>query len=141
VTLTAVDYFGGAVNVTCTLPAAMTEATCPAASAALGNNTTATAPLVITTTAPHTLTAKLERGRGPYGYAALACVFLLLPIGFRRKLPLAMLFVVLAVGFVGCGGGSSPAKDQGTPPGTYTVSVTATSSNIMRTGTFTVTVE
>jgi PKD repeat protein len=52
-----------------------------------------------------------------------------------------MLFVVLAVGFGGCGGGSSPPKDQGTPPGTYTVNVTAVSQNITRTGTFTVTVE
>jgi hypothetical protein len=141
VTFTAVDYYGGVVNVTCTLPAAMTEATCPPSLAALGNNTTATAPLTITTTAPHAVTAKLERGRGPHGYAVLACVFLLLPIGFRRKLPLAMLFVVLAVGFGGCGGGSHTQQDQGTPPGTYTVTVTATAQGITRTGTFTVTVQ
>jgi hypothetical protein len=141
VTLSAVDYFGGVVNVTCTLPTAMAEATCPASIAALGNNTTATAPLTITTTAPHPVTSKLERGAPPYGFAVLACVFLLLPIGFRRRLPLLMLFVVLAVGFDGCGGGSQPQQDQGTPPGTYTVTVTAASSNIARTSTFTVTVQ
>jgi hypothetical protein len=141
VNLTKVDIFAGLVNVTCTLPAAMAEATCPAATANLGNNTTATAPLTITTTAPHTVIPSLAAGKRPSGFAVLACVFLLLPIGFRRKLPLLMLFVVLAVGFGGCGGGSSPPKDQGTPPGTYTVNVTAVSQNITRTGTFTVTVE
>ncbi|MGB8030941.1 MAG: protease pro-enzyme activation domain-containing protein [Terracidiphilus sp.] len=141
VTLTAVNNFGGVVNVTCTLPAAMAEATCPASSAALGNNATATAPLTITTTAPHPLTSTVAEGRQPYGFAVLACVFLLLPIRFRRKLPLLMLFVVLAVGFNGCGGGGQSHQDQGTPPGTYMVTVTATSLNITRTSTFTVTVE
>jgi hypothetical protein len=141
VTLTAVDTFGGVVNVTCTLPVAMAEATCPTSSAVLGNNATATAPLTITTTAPHNLTSKLEPGAPPYGFAVLACAFLLLPIGFRRKLPLLILFVVLAFGFNGCGGGSHAQQDQGTPPGTYTVNVTAASMNITRTSTFTVTVQ
>lgn len=141
VTLTAMDNFGGLVNVTCTLPSAMAEATCPASTAALGNNTTASAPLTITTTAPHALTSKLESGALPYGFAVLACVFLLLPIRFRRKLPLLMLFVVLVVGFEGCGGGSHAQQDQGTPAGTYTVNVTAKSMNITRTSTFTVTVQ
>jgi len=141
VNLTAVDNFGGVVKVTCTLPAAMAEATCPASSAALGNNTTATAPLTITTTAAHALTSKLERGAPPYGFAVLACVFLLLPIRFRRKLPLLMLFAVLAVGFNGCGGGSQTQQDQRTPKGAYAVNVTATSLNITRTSTFTVTVQ
>ncbi|MGO8759115.1 MAG: protease pro-enzyme activation domain-containing protein [Terracidiphilus sp.] len=142
VTLTAVDYFGGVVNVTCTLPATMAEATCPASSAALGNNTTATAPLTITTTAPHTVTTSQAAGTRTYGFAALACVLLfLLPVGFRRKLPLAILLVVCVAASGGCGGGSHPAQDQGTLPGTYTVSVTATSQNITRTGSFTVTVQ
>ena len=142
VNLTAVDNFAGVVQVTCTLPTAMAEATCPASSAALGNNAAATATLTITTTAPHTVTSKLERGQRPYGFVVLACVCLLLPIGFRRKLPLLMLFVVLAVGFNGCGGGGqSQQEDQGTPPGTYTVTVAAASENITRSSTFTVTVQ
>jgi len=141
VTLTATDNFGGVVKVTCTLPTAMTEATCPASSAALGNNATATAPLTITTTAPHTVTSKLDRGAPPYRFAVLACVFLLLPMGFKRKFPLLILFVVLAVNSNGCGGGSQAQKDQGTPPGIYTVMVTAMSMNITRTSTFTVTVQ
>jgi Pro-kumamolisin, activation domain/Bacterial Ig-like domain (group 3) len=143
VTLAAVDNFGGVVNVTCTLPAGMAEATCPASSAVLGNITIATAPLTITTTAPHTVTSSAAESRGPYGIAVLASLFLLTPIKFRRKIPLAMLFVVLAVGFNGCGGISQTKtqQDPGTPPGTYTVTVTASSNDITRTGTFTVTVE
>lgn len=141
VMLTAVDNFTGVVNLTCTLPGAMAEATCPASSADLGNNSTAMAPLTITTTAPHTSTSKLERG-SPAGLTALACVFVfLLPIGFRRKLPVAMLLVVLAVGLNGCGGKGQGPQDQGTPSGTYTVTVTALSQNITRTSTFTVTVQ
>jgi hypothetical protein len=143
VILTRVDIFFGVVNVTCMLPAAMTEATCPATTANLGNNATATAQLTITTTGPHTVTAGLERERRLYGAPVLAWVFiLLLPIGLRRKLPLAMLLVLVVVGSDGCGSGSNhTSKDAGTPPGTYTVTVSATSSNITRTSTFTVTVE
>ena len=141
VTVSAVDNFVGLVNVTCTLPAAMAEATCPASTAALGNNTTATALLTITTTAPHALTSKLERVAPPYGFAVLACVFLFLPMRLRRKLPLLMLLVVLGVGFNGCGGGGQAQQDQGTPTGTYTVAVTVASSNITRTSKFTVTVQ
>jgi hypothetical protein len=149
VTLAAVDYFGGLVNVTCTLPAAMAEATCPAASVTIGNTTTATAQLSITTTAPHTLTASVRTpgargGKLPYGSAVLACVFLfLLPVGLRRKAWLLILIVVCVVGSGGCGKSSqsTTTKDQGTPAGTYTVNVTATSMNITRTGTFTITVQ
>jgi hypothetical protein len=52
-----------------------------------------------------------------------------------------MLFAVLAVGFNGCGGGSQTQQDQRTPKGAYAVNVTATSLNITRTSTFTVTVQ
>lgn len=142
VTLTAVDNFGGLVNVTCLLPTTMAEATCPASTGVLGNNPTATAPLTITTTAPHAVTSKVERGAPAFGCAVLAGVLFVLPIGFKRKVPLLMLFVVLALGFDGCGGGGSQAQqDQGTPAGTYTVTVTAASQNITRISTFTVTVQ
>jgi len=142
VTLTKVDTFGGVVNVTCTLPVAMTEATCPATTASLGNNTTAVAQLTITTTGPHTVAASQAGGKRSNGFAVLACVVLfLLPAGFKRKVALVILIVVCVAGAGGCGKGNQTTQDQGTPPGTYTVSVTATSSNITRTGTFTVTVE
>ncbi len=104
VTLTKVDTFGGTIDVTCTLPSAMAEATCPATTVLLDKNTTATAVLTITTTGPHALTAGLQRGRRPYGAAVLVCVLLfLLPIGVRRKLPLAMLLILCVVGSSSCG--------------------------------------
>lgn len=146
VTLAGVDSFAGMISITCTLPAAMTESTCPATSATLGNTQTATAQLTITTTAAHQLTLGRASGKRPYALAALACVFLwFLPVGWRRKTPLAMLCLVSVVAFGGCGGGTrestAPKTDPGTPAGTYTVNLTATSMNITRTGTFTVTVQ
>lgn len=149
VTLAMVDNFGGLVNVTCTLPATMAEATCPATSVAIGNTTTATAQLTITTTAAHPVTASVNPpasrgGKLPYGSAAVACVFLfLLPVRCRRKAWLLILIVVCVAGSGGCGKSSqsTTAKDQGTLPGTYTVNVTAVSQGITRTGTFTVTVQ
>jgi hypothetical protein len=145
VTLNGVDNFGGTINLTCALPAAMAEATCPAATANLGNNTTTTAQFTIATTAPHPLIASRASGRRLYGFGVLACVFLLvLPGSRRRKFPLALLVLGCVSAIVGCGGGGSsspPPMDQGTPAGTYTVNVTATSMGITRTGTFTVTVQ
>ncbi|MGA9668371.1 MAG: protease pro-enzyme activation domain-containing protein [Terracidiphilus sp.] len=144
-TLNGVDNFVGTINLTCTLPAVMTEATCPAVTANLGNNTTATAQLTITTTAPHPLTTSRLNGKGLYGFGLLACVFLFgLPGSRRRRFPLALLMLGCVTSILGCGGGasaSSPPVDQGTPAGTYTVNVTATSMGITRTGTFTVTVQ
>lgn len=145
VTVSGVDNFVGQVSVTCTLPAAMAEATCAAMNTNLGNNTTANAPVTIMTTAPHSLTASRTGGAGLYGFAALACVFFFaIPGKRRRRLPLALLLLVCIAGFGGCGGGSGGGgnqMDQGTPAGTYTVNVTATSSAITRTGSFTVTVQ
>jgi len=145
VTVAGVNNFSGVVSFTCTLPAAMTEATCAVMSTSLGNNTTANAPVAIMTTAPHSLTASRNGGRGLYGFAALACVFIfVIPGKRRRRLPLALLLLVCMAGFGGCGGGSSGGgnqMDQGTPAGTYTANVTATSSAITRTGSFTVTVQ
>jgi len=144
VTVAGVDNFSGVVNVTCTLPAAMAEATCAAMNTSLGNNTTADAPVTIMTTAPHSLTASRSGGTGLYGFAALACVFLFaIPGKRRRSLPLALLLLVCIAGIGGCGGGSSNhvQTDNGTPAGTYTVNVTAISSSITRTGSFTVTVQ
>ena len=129
---------------TCTLPAAMAEATCAAMNTSLGNNTTADAPVTIMTTAPHSLTASRSGGTGLYGFAALACVFLFaIPGKRRRRLPLPLLLLVCIAGIGGCGGGSSNhvQTDNGTPAGTYTVNVTAISNSITRTGSFTVTVQ
>jgi hypothetical protein len=144
VTVNSVDSFAGTVNLTCTLPAAMTESTCTSASTNL-NAATAAMTIEITTTAPHTVAANRSGGMGLYGFAALACVFLfVIPGSRRRKFPLALLLLVCVAGFGGCGGGSGSGggqTDQGTPAGTYTANVTAVSNSITRTGSFTVTVQ
>jgi hypothetical protein len=141
--LTGVDNFFGTVNVTCTLPTTMIEAACPAVTANLGNNTTANAQLSITTTAPHPLTASRTDGEGLYGFGVLACAFIFVLPGRRwRRFHFALLLLACVFGFGGCGGGGkSTPMDNGTPAGTYTVNVTATSMNITRTATFNVTVQ
>ena len=152
VTLVGTDNFFGPINVSCTLPAAMTEATCPSVTANMGSSSsTVSAPLTITTTAPHQINVNVDRRTsvGLYGFGVLAGVFLLtIPRasrGMRRKgLPLALLLFSGVVFIASCGSGSSsppPQIDPGTPAGTYTVGVTATSSGITRTGSFNVTVQ
>jgi len=151
VTLVGTDNFFGPVNVTCALPTAMTEATCPAATANL-NGSSVTAPLTITTTAPHQVGAARRASMGLLGFGMLAGVFLCtMPVSKsgirRRRLPLALFLLGCVALIASCGGGSSssstppPQIDPGTPAGTYTVTVTATSTGITRTGSFTVTVQ
>jgi subtilase family serine protease len=144
ISLASVDNFFGLVNITCALPKAMLEATCPAINVNL-NSASAAGQIAISTTAAHPLGAHVASGRGIYGLGALACVFLFAIPGRRRRwFPLALLVLACIAGSGGCGGGgggSTIATDPGTPAGTYTVNVTATSLSITRTGSFNVTVQ
>jgi pro-kumamolisin-like protein/Big-like domain-containing protein len=148
VTLVGTDNFVGTISISCALPATMTEATCPAATTANLNGSSVAAQLTITTTAPHQVGASRRAAVGFYGFGALAGVFLF-TISFtnagirRRRLPLALLLLGSVALIVSCGGSSGPSTqtDPGTPAGTYTVSVTATSSGITRTGSFNVIVQ
>jgi hypothetical protein len=140
-----VDNFAGTITVACALPAAMSEATCAAPSASLGNNTTASSILTISTTAARQIARNERPGMGGVSLALACGVFVFAFGGKRRRYILAMLLVMCAGAFTGCGGGSGSggggSTDPGTPSGTYTVNVTATSVNITRTTTFTVTVQ
>lgn len=143
VTLADVDNFPGQVVITCTVPAAM-AASCPPVTANVFGNPTTPVQLTISTTGPQT-TASAGHGRTRLcSLGALACVFFFGFAGRRRK-TLMLLIVVLSYVSVfacgGCGHGSGSTEPSGTPPGTYTVNVTATSLNITRTGSFTVTIE
>jgi hypothetical protein len=164
VTFTGVDNFFADISVTCALPAAMTEATCPAATVNL-NGSSISAPLTIATTAPHPVgeNGRARAAAGLYDLGILAGVFLItIPFSNpflrrfshlfshsgirRRKLALALLLLGCLALIASCGGGSSstpppPKIDPGTPAGTYTVNVTATSLGITRTGSFNVTVQ
>ena len=148
--LAGVDNFNATVSVTCTLPAAMKEATCAPANVPLMSS--ATANLAITTTAPHTITAMNRGPRTPAGGAdAFAATILAGVIVFaipgtrRRRWPAALLLLVSIGAIASCGGSGGqsvpPVTDPGTPAGAYTVNVTATAVGITRTGTLTVTVQ
>jgi hypothetical protein len=133
----------------------MTEATCASVTANLFNVSSVAAQLIIATTAPHQIGADRRASMGPFGFGIVAGVFLFaIPFsgsfsksGIRRRmLPLALLLLGGVALTVSCGGGSNaspppPQIDPGTPAGTYTVNVTAISSGITRTGSFTVTVQ
>jgi hypothetical protein len=122
----------------------MKEATCPAVTANLSNAGSVTAQLTINTTAPHHVAANRPASPGLYGFGVVAGVFLLAIPGMRRRgLGLGLLLLVCVGLIVGCGGGSSGGghTDPGTPAGTYTVNVTASSLGITRTASFNVTVQ
>jgi len=144
--LNGIDNFVGQVSVTCSLPASMLEAHCSATPASLIGSTSASSTLTITTTAPHQVATNSVT---PFatGSVALASMVLLAFGGRRRRYFIAILFLASIASLTACGGGGGSSGsggrnlDQGTPKGTYTVNVSATSTNITRTVTFTVTVQ
>lgn len=146
VNFAGVDNFAGQIVTTCALPSKMTEATCTASPATLINSAATSSTLTITTTAAHQIAANERPGMGS-ATLALACGVFLFAFGGKRRRYLWPVILLMCVGaFIGCGGGSSSnggggGSDPGTPAGSYTVNVTATSVNITRTATFTVTVQ
>jgi multisubunit Na+/H+ antiporter MnhC subunit len=80
-----------------------------------------------------------------FGFGVLAGVFVFAIPGLRRrKAPLALLLFGIVVLIVSCGGGSSssvPPPSTGTPPGTYTVGVTATFGSVSQSTSFSATVQ
>jgi pseudomonalisin len=146
-TITPLGGFSQALTYSCTgLPS---EATCAFVAASATSET-----LTITTTAP---SSRLNRSpfdrRGRIFYALLLPGFLgLISLGnrerTRRDLRLLSLIAGLALStlwMAACGGGSSgPPSNPGTPAGTGTVTVTATTggtSPLMHTATITLTVQ
>jgi hypothetical protein len=85
------------------------------------------------------------------GGAVLACGFLcgipgrrlhrLLRQSHGRWLILALAFALLSLGLSSCGGHTKKITDPGTTPGSYTITVTATSGTISSTGTIALTVQ
>ncbi|HEX5481199.1 MAG TPA: Ig-like domain repeat protein [Terriglobia bacterium] len=149
--------FTGTVTFGCQIPAAMKEASCkftPPALTASGQT-----QLAIATTAPHTAAALF----GPSGWfwgcgAGLLLCLLVLGIStpYRRynRVVVACLLILLLAVFAGCGGnagggvapnpnpgGTAAPSDPGTPPGTYTITVTGTSGAILKNSNVPVTVQ
>jgi hypothetical protein len=137
--------FTGTVNFSCTsgLPA---QTSCSFTPQQVNVTSTGGATqLMITTTAPSAappsngLSAGLGVSAGLFGLA----LFGGLAAGKRRRRPAFLLLAVLslAAGLASCGGGPSVPHNPGTPMGTSTVTITATSGNTTHTATVTLVVQ
>jgi hypothetical protein len=143
-TLASNNLFSGTVNLSCAITPTVTTApptcTLPDPSVQISAGELQSVVVNVPTTAAVTTSAAAYFGLPP-GAMPLAEMLLLLCSGGlllrnRKRLPVFAVAVVLALVFcVSCGGGSSyttppPHITPGTPSGTYTVTITATSGNL-----------
>jgi Pro-kumamolisin, activation domain/Bacterial Ig-like domain (group 3) len=142
-TITGKTSYNGTLNFTAAscsgLPSLATCSFSPTSVKGSGKTT-----ITVSTTAPHS--ASLQHfGLWTSGGGLLAGVFFFgLPLHFpRRRLfgLLAMACLATAVGCGGGGGGGSSPPIPGTPAGTYNVTISATSSGLTHTTSFTLTVQ
>lgn len=152
VTITAMNGFTGTVTLTCSPSSSSAQITCSLNPTSLDMSTgttngTKTATLSMVTVADLQVPNPWER-RGTW-FAATGGLFAAVLLGGvpsrRRWLGIVGLFIVVAVlTGVACGGGggsSTQQKSQGTPAGSYTVTVTATSGSTTHTTTVNLTVQ
>ncbi len=151
ITITPINAFNGTVSLSCSsiTPAASPAPTCSFNSSSVANGS-GTATLTVSTTAPHVLSgtsASLQRPRAINWWAAsgsvlLVGIFLLgVPSARRRRLAgLGLMLLMFFAAGTGCGGGSGSSSGGtttgggggsigGTPVGSYTITVTATSAS------------
>lgn len=141
INVTASNGFADTVNLTCQPSSSSTAAqvTCalsPTSVALSSSTTTGSSTLSLKTLA---LLEQPNLQRSPSGWLAatgglIAAAFLGGISSRRRWLGLlSIMLVTLAIGSLGCGGGGSSTtpqqKQQGTPAGTYQITVTATGAN------------
>lgn len=146
IVLESVAGFSGTVDLTCKPASASAQITCslsPTSVTVSGTGTTSM--MTMSTTAPHVLSGTSASAR-PHGLGWLAAGSSVLLAGIffaggsaRRRRYVAgfglMLMVFFAAG-LGCGGGSSSggsSQNAGTPAGTYSIVVTATSGGLSHT--------
>jgi hypothetical protein len=135
VSASGINSFTGTVSITCALQATMTYSTCTLSTSTLTPGGTG-AQLTVATTAPSAALRLPNRPRWflpGAGVLLFAWILLLIAAGKHRRVKLAfglLVFAMLAAGFVACGGGSSTTSQSspGTPTGSYTVTVTGTST-------------
>lgn len=148
--------FSSTVSVSCTTSAP--EANCSATPSSYALGSGAGVGTVSVTTAPHAM-AKISWPASRSSYqpilAGVMSMFVLtlvpVPVRGRRPrfrstfLPLFLLTMLLGIGLVGCGGGTtggnSSGGQAGTPAGTYTVTVTGVSGTVSHTTNFTLVVQ
>jgi subtilase family serine protease len=145
-TVTSAGGFTGTVNLTCA--GAPSEANCGISpgSVTLSANGTATATLTVATTAPSAIFGLRRVGPGPQAPLLLFTISLmgLMGLALAHKLlaaagaslrwpALAGVIVLAAVGMASCGGGGGSSGNPGTPPGSYTITVTGASGTTTHT--------
>jgi hypothetical protein len=144
--------FSGTVTLACTIAPAVTPAPTCTVPSSVSVKAGAVSPVqatVSTTAAMTTGTLSnpgLQPGAMPFEWSAMLLVPGLVLLRNRRRLQAlatssAVLSMILL--FVGCGGGGSGSSHStlGTPSGTYTVKVTATSGSLQQSTTLTVVVQ
>ena len=141
--LSSVNGFSGPVALTCTIPSTMNGASCTVTNpVSVPINSTSDATLTVTTTAPQSTTL-LRHGRigGALGIFFVSGVLLRVPQRrgkpgtAKRLLLLSALAGIMGYG-AGCGSGATSGSSttaHGTPTGTYSVVVSATSGAITHT--------
>jgi hypothetical protein len=138
VTVAANFAFNGQVSLSCA--GAPSESTCTVSleTLALSSSQTASFSVVVATTAPNNSYSAATRSSVP-GWTALACVFAIFLPGRKRlgrAFPMLLaLFAISTVGaLTGCGSsGVKPPLYPGTPVGSSTITITATSGKISQT--------
>ena len=145
-----VGTFSGSVSLGCAImPAATPPAVCAlsAPSVQLSGTAAQTVTVTVGTTAPVTTSSVRGVSHGGFPPASIPAVGLLgwLLLSKRRRLSMlaALLVVAAFTPWIGCGSSSStpPVNKPGTPAGTYTATVTATSGALTHTATLQVVVQ
>jgi hypothetical protein len=159
-TVTSTNGFAGQVNLTCSVaPPSFDEPVCfpfqnPVSVDASGSPSVAA--LLITSSTPNCVTSVVSPGvmkfPGNSGWrgrmemeiavALVICIGVIFPAGRRAKILRAGFICIAALMMAGCGTSTLPTDpcgdgnfDTGTPPGTYMVTITATSGSITHTTT------
>jgi hypothetical protein len=139
-TITPTGSFSGTVNLTCSVAPAASPA--PICSLPASVNVTGSAATSVTATVSTTASGKARSVPAPnfpsnigltVSALAIGTLSLILVATKRRRLVISTVTVLVAVAMAGCGGSSSTppvTTAQGTPPGTYTVTITATSGSL-----------
>jgi subtilase family serine protease len=140
ITVTSAGGFTGTVSLTCS--GAPSEATCGISPSSVTPtaNGSAAATLTIATTAPSALFGRRRMNPGPQTPLMLLAIGLmgLLGLAFMCKTlastgslrwpAMAGVIVLATMGMASCGGGGGSSGNPGTPPGSYQITVTGTSS-------------
>lgn len=139
VTVYAVSGFTGTMSFTCTVPSAMLGSSCSANSVQITSNAPVTANVIVKTTASQSSSLLWPKSwpkprHGTLLEIGFVAVVIASGAGRKKKLqkamPLAVLIIVMLVGLVSCGGGSSStATSPGTPAGNYSLTLVGNSGN------------